>query len=371
MRFMSKRRVAIAVWAAGLCVALAAPAVAANNDNGQYPSEPDARTFNGGPSGWTASSSFDGSCIPPVLCPSVTNEYVAGGDAESSGYISSNYLGVAGVGAVAGTTTGTWESPAFTYQTADNGPEEAFFAMSRRADVGQLLAVAGNSANYAVQLVDLSEGEMPVQVISPTTMAGAGSWTTVPRVTIKAGRLHSGDSYKVRIQSIYKTGTSVVADGAADYDNVVLRTAAAEAANGGGGSGSGEGNGSGGGNGRKELRSSELLGLFSSGQSSTATLTGGATGGGKGKVVLVKISCPKKIGRACRVTAQGLLKKHKPATAKRTVKVGKGKSRRVALRVKPKARAKVAKRKRLLIGEKVKVGKTTATAYKVRKLIRR
>ena len=58
-------------------------------------------------------------------------------------------------------------------------------------------------------------------------------------------------------------------------------------------------------------------------------------------------------------------------TNKRTVKVAKGKKRLVVLKVKPKFRAKVAKRKRLLVSEKVRAGKATATAYKVRKLIRR
>jgi hypothetical protein len=105
--------------------------------------------------------------------------------------------------------------------------------MSRRADVTQLLAMAGNSAEYTVELRDQSEGEQPVTVIAPTTLGGAESWTTVSRAEVKAGRLHSGDGYRVRIESRYKTGTSVVANGSADYDNVVLRTAAAEAANGG------------------------------------------------------------------------------------------------------------------------------------------
>jgi hypothetical protein len=309
----------------------------------------------------------DGVCVPPVLCPSVTNSYVAGDDADGSGYITSQYLGVAGAGAIAGTATGTWESPAFTYQSAGNAPEAAYFSISRRANVSQLLAVAGNSAEYAVQLVDVSEGGQPVSVIAPATMAGAQSWTTVPRATIRAGRLNSGDSYRVRIESAYKTGTSVVVNGSADYDNVVLRTAAAEAAN--GGNGGGSGNGGSGNGGRNELRSAELLSLFSNGQSSTATLVG--SGQVKAGTVRVRIACPRKIGAACRVTAQGLLSKHRPATAKRRVRIGKGKSRLVALKVKPKARAKVAKRKRLLVKEKVKVGKTSATSYKARKLIKR
>ena len=106
-----------------------------------------------------------------------------------------------------------------------------------------------------------------------------------------------------------------------------------------------------------------MLALFRSGMAGTAVL--------KGNRLFVKVRCPKSIGRACRITAQGLLRKGKPVTTKRTVKVGQGKSRQVVLKVKPKFRAKVAKRKRLLVSEKVRAGETTATAYKVRKLIRR
>lgn len=363
MRFMSKRRSAIlAVGLTGLFAALATPAVAA--DNGEYPTDPGARTFNGGLNGWTSSSSVDGVCVPPVLCPTVTNSYVSAGDADGNGYIASEYLGVAGAGTVAGTATGVWESPAFTYRSAGGEPETAYLSLSRRADVAQLLAVAGNSADYAVRLIDASEGGRAVTAIAPTTMAGAQSWTTVPRVAIKAGRLHSGDSYRVRIESAYRTGTSAVVTGSADYDNVVLRTAAAEAANGSGGGNGGNGNG-----GRSTLRSARLLSLFSSGQSNTATVTG--MGAGKGAKLRVRVACPKRIGAACRVVAQGLLRRHRPATAKRLVRLGRGRSRLVALKVKPRARARVAKRRRLLVRERVRVGKASATAYKVRKLVRR
>jgi hypothetical protein len=67
----------------------------------------------------------------------------------------------------------------------------------------------------------------------------------------------------------------------------------------------------------------------------------------------------------------GPAEESKPATNKRTVKVRNGKSKQVALLVKPKARQRVAKRKRLLVRQKVRAGKVTATLYKNRKLIRR
>lgn len=98
---------------------------------------------------------------------------------------------------------------------------------------------------------------------------------------------------------------------------------------------------------------------------------GTAVLGGNGKRLFVRVKCPRKIGHACRTTAQGLLRKRRPATAKRTVRLRSGKSRLVVLPVKPKARKQVAKRKRLLVRQKVQAGKVTATVTKTRRLIRR
>ncbi len=349
--------------ATGLLMAFAAPTMAAGTT--EYPSSAASRTFNGGLAGWNQSTTFDGTCIPPLVCPAATNSYVGSGDSEGSGYITSSYFGVAGVGGIGGTTTATWESPAFTYSGNGGGaPGSLSLAMSRRSDVGQLLAIAGNSADYAVSLVDVSEGGNTETVIAPTTLGGADSWTTVS-ASVGASRLNLGDQYRVRIESIYSTGTSVLVTGSADYDNVALRASGSgNGGEGGGGGGSDGTNGKNGKGGRNSLRSAQLLAMFGSGQSSTAVLD-------KGKRLLVRVSCPKRIGGACRVTAQGLLKKHKPATKTRTVKVPKGKSRQVVLQVKPAFRDKVAKRKRLLVSEKVHAGTTSATLYKVRKLIRR
>ena len=349
-----------------ICCLLAAGAEA--DDSAQYPSDPASRTFNGGPAGWTSSSINDGLCIPPVLCASVTNAYVAGGDGDSSGYISSDYLGVAGVGAIAGTTTGVWESPTFTYSGTG---KELTFSMMRRADVDALLAVAGNSADYAVRLINVSQGDTVQTLVAPQTLAGANGWSAIPPVSVKAGRLVPGDQYRIRIESIYKTGTGVLVTGSADYDNVVLGPDAGGGSGDGGGNGKGKGKGNGNGNG-SDSSSRELRSMFGSAQSGTAILSGsGATAAARAKRLLVKVNCPRKIGRTCRVTAQGMLSKRKPATKKKTVKVRSGKSKRVVLIVKPKLRPKVAKRKRLLVKQKVRAGKTTATVYKVRKLIRR
>jgi hypothetical protein len=333
----SRQLAALAACAACLCLALAAPAGADEND-------------------WTSSASFDGSCVAPVVCPTVTNAFVPVGGADGDGYLSTAFTGVVGASAIAGTATSVWESPSFSY-AGNASPRQV--TLNRRASVDQLLAVEGNSADYSVQLVEMSAGGQATTVIGPTTLAGADTWRPVPEAAINAVPLKQGASYRIRITTRYTTGTSVLVTGTADYDNVLLRPAA------GGAGGDGKGSGSG----RDSLRSSKLLALFSSGLSKTAIVVGAKSG--KAKRLLVRVSCPKPIGSACRVTAQGLLRKRKPVTAKRTVKVGSGKKRLVVLKVKPKFRAKVAKRKRLLVSEKVRAGETSATAYKVRKLIRK
>jgi hypothetical protein len=341
----------IAACALCLCMAPAAPAGA--DEVSEYPADAAARDFTSSAGNWTSTSSFDGSCVAPVLCPTITNAFVPVGGADGDGYITAAFTGVVGANAVAGTSTSVWESPRFVYAGArGEDPTSLVLTMNRRASVDQLLAVEGNSADYSVQLRDISAGGAGPTVIGPATLAGADTWRPAPAAAIDPARLNRGDDYRIRITSPYTTGTSVLVSGSADYDNVALHAVRA-----------GSGAGGKGGGGRSSLRSKQLLALFRAGMAGTAVL--------KGKRLFVKVRCPKSIGSACRITAQGLLKKRRPATGKRTVKVGSGKGRQIVLKVKPKLRSKLAKRKRLLVSEKVRAGGTTATAYKVRRLIRR
>jgi hypothetical protein len=339
-------------------------ATAAGAAVSKYPPAAASRGFSGSAAGWTSSSSSDGICLPPLLCATVTNSYQDTGGADGGGYIRSAYTGVVGVSAVGGTTTGVWESPAFTYSGAAGGEATAVsLSLDRRASVDQLLAVAGNSAEYTVRLIDLSEGGEAVTLIAPTTLAGANSWTGVSRGSINPERLTPGDEYRIQITSSYTTGTSVLVTGNADYDNVVLSSS--DDVGRGGKKSNGKGKGNGGGNGTGAFDSQRLEELLRQTTPGTAVL------GGKGKKLFVRVRCPRKIGHACRTTAQGLLRKHRPATLKRTVRLRSGKSKLLILRVKPKARKQVAKRKRLLVRQKVRAGKVTATVTKSRRLIRR
>lgn len=344
-----------AVCLASLLLAIPAAAGAASS---KYPSAA-ARGFDGGLAGWSSSTSTEGICLPPLLCATADNSFQSTGGADGGGYIRSAYTGVVGATAVAGTTTAVWESPPFTYSGVGGAvPKALNFQLDRRASVDQLLATAGNSADYSVRLVDLSAGGEGMTLIAPTTLAGARSWTNVGHGSIDPSNLVVGNDYRIQITSRYTSGTSVLATGSADYDNVVL-----SASDGTDGGGNAENGGNGAGKGTGAFSAQRLEELIRQSTPGTATLSG--------KRLLVRVTCPRKVGRKCRTTVQGLLRKGRPATRKRTVRLRAGKSRLVALQVKPKASMRVQKRKRLLVRQKVRAGKVTATVYKTRKLIRR
>ena len=99
--------------------------------------------------------------------------------------------------------------------------------------------------------------------------------------------------------------------------------------------------------------------------------SGSASAGLRGRHVFVRLRCPMRAGRACRITAQGRIRKRVRVTHRRTVRIANGRSRVVALRVKPRFRERIAKRKRLLVVQKVRVGDVSATYARSRALIRR
>ena len=356
MRSSLTRRAGTAV-AVSLASCLLAPLAVASAATSSYPPESAARGFSGGLAGWTSSTSSEGTCLAPVLCASVENSYQASGGADGGGFIRSAYTGVVGATTVAGTTTAIWQSPTFTFNGIGGDEAAAVsFAFDRRASVDQLLAVAGNSADYSVRLVDLSEGGEALTLIAPTTLGGANTWTSVTSGPIDSESLTPGDEYRLQITSRYTTGTSSLVSGNADYDNVALSASDSKARK-----GKGRGKGHGGG----ALSEQRLEGLLRQATPGTALLSG------SGKRLFVRVKCPHKAGHACQTTAQGFLRRHRPATTERTVHLSRGKSRLIALRVKPKARKQVAKRKRLLVRQKVRAGKVTATVLQSYRLIRR
>ncbi len=71
------------------------------------------------------------------------------------------------------------------------------------------------------------------------------------------------------------------------------------------------------------------------------------------------------------MSLRGLLNKKKPATGTRRAKVAQGKTKRFALKVKPKAWPKLTSRKRLLFKMGVRAGGANATMFKSLRLVRR
>jgi hypothetical protein len=311
--------------------------------------------FNGGAEGWTATEAkcdIIGTTELGVVCK---GEGGYDGDHGSP------------AGSLAAKTTATvnllslfkskvvLQSPEFSVSQGGAGT----LSLDRQFEAATL-ATVGPKANYSVTLVDKTSGVETAVVqeeLGPET-GPFGSKSGTVNVT-------AGHTYVLRIGAEISSTVKVVLSGgtgAVRFDNVSLNVGGSGGAGNGGSGGQG---GGGNGNGSSALTDSRLESLIKS------SLIGPATLSGNGKKVFVKAKCPAKVGRACKVTVQGMLKKGKPATAPRTVKIAKGKSKQLVLKVKPKLKSKVAKRKKLLFKETVKAGPAKATVYKSLKLIRR
>lgn len=321
-----------AVALAAACL-MAGPAQAASNT---YPAK--GGTFTGGPQGWLTT---DASCNLAVLCTAEGGYDGADGNPPGS-YAANTTIGVNAAGLFKSTIT--VQSPDFTVTEAG----DATLHLDRQFVPGALVDLAPE-VTYTVTLIDRTSGkkteamEEKIAAASPFTGKDAA-------VTVKAG-----DTYAISITAL--TASTVAGTGliggttSLRYDNVALSVQGT----GGGGAGGGGG----------ALSSRQLQSLISG----NGSLIGPAVL--KGSRLTVKVRCPAKVGRTCKVALQGLLKKHKPATAVRRAKIRKGKTKRVVLKVKPKALAKVKASKKLLFKETVRAGKTHATVYKRLKLIHR
>jgi hypothetical protein len=243
-------------------------------------------------------------------------------------------------------STAVFESPNFT--ATEGGP--ATFSLDRQLASGSLLDLTPE-LTYTATLVDRTGGDS-TDVLTETVVGSVETFASKEAAT----KLVAGHSYAILIDS--ETSSSVANAGllgsaSARFDNVSVTV----------GSSGGGGNGNGGGSG-SSLTDSRLTTLMQNSLIGPAILK-------KGKRIFVKAKCPAKVGRACRVTVQGLLKKGKPATTARTAKIAKGKTKQLVLKVKPKLKSQVMKKKKLLFKETVKAGAAKATVYKRLKLIKR
>ncbi|HEX6601435.1 MAG TPA: hypothetical protein VF030_02215 [Solirubrobacterales bacterium] len=334
-------------WKGGLGLALAGvmalgvlaiPAAAAD----VYPAG--GGQFSGGPEGWEVT---DADCNAPALC-TASGGY-DGADGRPAGSLAADTNVSLNLLALFRSEV-TLQSPDFKASAGG----AATLHLDRRFSQGSLVDLAPQ-LDYRVQLIDRTSGTRSTSISE--TIANSSGWSG----TDGAATLKTGHTYAIAITA--ETASNVVGTGllsgntSARFDNVAI-TVGSDAAGGGGGATTG-----GGGKGSETSFAARLAALAPATLAGTAQL--------KGKRLFVRARCPKKIGRSCRISVLGLLQKRKPATANRAVKVAKGKTKRVVLKVKPRAKGKVVNRKRLLFKVRVRAGKAQATAFKRLKLIRR
>jgi hypothetical protein len=310
-------------------------------------------TFSGGAEGWTVSAKCP--TIPAPLClASGSYDGTAGNPSGSLADKSEIAVGLVGLFTAEAVET----SPAFTVTESGAGS----LGLERAFENAELLSLTP-TVEYTANLVDRSSGNRQKAIAE--TIGGATAF--VPKQGPVA--LVAGHSYVIEVDATTKsTVASVGLLGSATFllDNVaVTGPGGGGGNNGNGGNGSNGANGGEGGSGGSGggVSSARLESLLQSSLIGPAVL--------KGNKLTVKAKCPAKLKATCTLTLQGLLSRHKPATAGRKAKVKKAKTKSFALKVKPAALKKVKAKKKLLFKETAKVGKSKATVYKTLKLVRK
>lgn len=334
------------VSAALLAITGSAVAATAIHPNGGH-------GFDTGVEGWSSGGT---SCTPiELLCTTEADHDATAGNPPGSLAVETTAT-VNLISLFKGTAT--WTSPQFTVPVEPI--TDAGLQLDRAFDPGGLIDVSP-IADYTVTLSDLTTGTSTAVLSEELDEVDTVFDTASAPVSVVGGHKYQlsvdAEIAQSAVALSLVSGTTKL-----NLDNVGIAVQSSAGGNGGaGGDGKGSDNRR---NRSSSLSDQRLLSLLSGGTSSSPAVL-------KGKRLFVKVNCPATIGRTCRIAAQGMLNRRKPATAKRTVKVSKGKSKQVALRIKPKARPKLTKRKRLLIRQRVSAGKAQATIYKQRKLIRR
>ena len=347
---LTRRRLHFTVLLGAMCAVLLASAGSALAATATYPGG--GSGFDESSEGWSAGGA---SCTPAELLCSSEAAYDASSGNPPGSITARTTATLNVVSLFKGTVT--WNSPQFTVPVEPI--TDAEMHLESALDPGGLVDVEP-VGTYTVTLSDLTTGKSATALSGEVEGESPFAEESAPVAVV------GGHKYRLSIEAVTVQSTLALSllSGTTNlrFDNVGLSVRSASGGgNGGGGDGGGK-NGSG--LGSSSLTDRRLFSLLSgSGTSGPAVL--------KGNRLFVKVGCPRKVGHACRITAQGFLRKRRPATAKRVVKVAKGKGRRIVLRVKPRVRPRVAKRKRLLVREKVRAGGAKATVYKSRKLIRR
>jgi hypothetical protein len=227
----------VAACAAGLAV-WALPATAGAATSTTYHPSSESRSFSASAGGWTEETESDGLCLPILLCPIISNEFVGTGGAGGEGHLETSVVSLLGV---AGESRAIWSSPSFVYNGADGkAPTKVWLKISRNSDLAALLAVVGNEADYSVEIVNDATG-VATRVIDRASLRPTQGWTTSGRVALDEEELDLGATYHLRIISRFVYGAEVIPGGAVGYDDVSLTAKRSEGDDGGGGTRPGDG----------------------------------------------------------------------------------------------------------------------------------
>ena len=347
----SWRLLAAGIMAAALLAFAAGHARAASYPGG-------GSGFNGGPEGWSVPT--PATCNVPIggLCSAFAGYDGANGNPPGSLTVDTtivlNVLGLL-------KSNGTFLSPNFVAKEGGS----ATLSLERQIASSSLVDLTP-SATYTATLIDRTSG-VSSTVISDTVTSADTAFAGKDG----AVKVVQGHTYAIQIAAETSSNIASLAllggSTSLRFDNVAL-TVGTTGGGGGGGGGDGSGGGGGGGAGGGGAGGGALTNNQLT-QLTRNSLTGNAVL--RGNRLIVTAKCPARVGRACRVTVQGLVKKGTPATNRRLGNIGKGKSRKFVLRVKPRQRAKVAAKKRLLFKQTVKAGKAKATVFKRLKVVKR
>ena len=215
-------RIAVASGLAALAGwALPAAASAADVVSTYHPNA-EARDFAAGNGGSTSSQEVTGLCIPVLLCPVQFNAWINhdGASGPTDGYLSSSISSLTGV---AGESKAIWAGPPFDYHgAAGQEPDSLTLGISHKSNLGALLSVVGNSADYSVEIVDESSNNVATRPIDGASLAPTQGWVNPGPVAVDPSALTMDHTYRLRIISRFVYGATVLPGGGAGYDDLEL-----------------------------------------------------------------------------------------------------------------------------------------------------
>ncbi len=330
--------VVTAIFAIGAASALAAPRVT------EYPTQPNARTFDTDSGGWAPEIEINGVCVPSLTCPNVSAGFVAeGGAGGSGGYLTTQISPPDSLAAALTESTVTFRSPPFRYTGAGGqDPDRVTFRITRQAEVAKFLSLLDDSADFSVQIVDVT-GDVQreaLTLVPKQTLDDAPAWARVQPVHLDPDELDRGNRYRIEIITTYVTDVILFPDANADYDNVRLRAVYNPNTT----------------DNKPNISITVLRRFFKQGPPKSVVVKNGK--------MLVRARCPRQAPTSCRIAATGLTNKggaRITETRRKLVRPGGAKTFRLKVR-------NPVTSDHATIRLRVQTGSTRATVFKRVKL---